>query len=57
VGNGGSLAREWSNFNTGLRHLISEANFSDVRIHRAKIAREFAWMRHDQRLALIEPLE
>jgi hypothetical protein len=27
------LAREWSSFNTGLRDLISEAKFSEMRVH------------------------
>ncbi len=46
-----ALAREWPSFNTGLRDLISEAEFSEMRLHGPKIAddvaRIIAEVRHD----------
>src|SRR5262245_22507931 len=35
-----ALAREWPSFKTGLRDLISEAEFSEMRTHGPKIASE-----------------
>jgi glutathione S-transferase len=35
-----ALAREWPSFKTGLRDLISEAEFSEMRMHGPKIADE-----------------
>jgi glutathione S-transferase len=37
-----ALAREWPSFKTGLRDLISEAEFSEMRTHGPKIADEVA---------------
>jgi hypothetical protein len=33
-----ALVREWPSFKTGLRDLISEAEFSEMRMHGPKIA-------------------
>ncbi len=35
-------AREWPSFKTGLRDLISEAEFSEMRMHGPKIAGDVA---------------
>lgn len=37
-----ALAREWPSFKTGLRDLISEAEFSEMRMHGPKIASDVA---------------
>ena len=37
-----ALAREWASFKTGLRDLISEAEFSEMRMHGPKIAPDVA---------------
>ena len=37
-----ALAREWPSFKTGLRDLISEAEFSEMRTHGPKIANDVA---------------
>jgi glutathione S-transferase len=37
-----ALAREWPSFKTGLRDLVSEAEFSEMRIHGPKIADDVA---------------
>jgi glutathione S-transferase len=37
-----ALAREWPSFKTGLRDLISEAEFSEMRLHGPKIADDVA---------------
>jgi glutathione S-transferase len=37
-----ALAREWPSFKTGLRDLISEAEFSEMRMHGPKIANDVA---------------
>ena len=37
-----ALAREWPSFKTGLRDLISEAEFSEMRMHGPKIADDIA---------------
>jgi hypothetical protein len=37
-----ALAREWPSFKTGLRDLISEAEFSEMRTHGPKIADDVA---------------
>jgi hypothetical protein len=36
------LAREWPSFKTGLRDLISEAEFTEMRTHGPKIADDVA---------------
>jgi hypothetical protein len=37
-----ALAREWPSFKTGLRDLISEAEFSEMGLHGPKIAEDVA---------------
>jgi glutathione S-transferase len=37
-----ALAREWPSFKAGLRDLISEAEFSEMRMHGPKIAPDVA---------------
>ena len=37
-----ALAREWPSFKTGLRDLISEGEFSEMRMHGPKIADDVA---------------
>ena len=37
-----AMAREWPSFKTGLRDLISEAEFSEMRMHGPKIAPDVA---------------
>ena len=45
------LAREWPSFKTGLRDLISEAEFSEMRTHGPKIADDVAEIIAEVRLA------
>ena len=51
-----ALAREWPSFKTGLRDLISEAEFSEMRMHGPKIADDVAELitevRRNTRLAM-----
>jgi len=43
------MAREWSSFKSGLRDLISEAEFSEMRLLRPKIADDVAGIISDVR--------
>jgi ganglioside-induced differentiation-associated protein 1 len=48
-----ALAREWPSFKTGLRDLISESEFSEMRMHGPKIANEVGEIIAEVRLSML----